>query len=351
MSSVRYLETSVPVARAIQRAQLAVEVGSNSPRFEFGLRFPALTGAGEDPRHPVAVHSVAKTSAPGPGQYEVVNPEVTKMATSPRTQWGDRGVWADVDHVELTKQKLGAYGRYTTAGARRALAEMSMSRAQSHVMSRGAGGSSAGKNGGSVASGGSGYLSRDVSRMSSRSSQLFTDPTQLATLAAASVVGGAEGASRPDGDGTRRHAGAAGETRRQSNPTRLAHPGDTVYNLPPLNHGPAGVFAPTCSAAANRLFIQCLTPAKRFAATPSTKHRPLSDYPDPGMRQRYAHTGQSVRADTISESMRKTKHVVHFQVPDAGSTEDKRGPVKVYREVVLKPHRTGPVKRDLHVRL
>jgi len=25
--------------------------------------------------------------------------------------------------------------------------------------------------------------------------------------------------------------------------------------------------------------------------------------------------------------------------------------VKVYREVVLKPHRTGPVKRDLHVRL
>jgi len=28
-----------------------------------------------------------------------------------------------------------------------------------------------------------------------------------------------------------------------------------------------------------------------------------------------------VRADTISESMRKTKHVVQFQVPDAGSTE------------------------------
>jgi hypothetical protein len=67
-------------------------------------------------------------------------------------------------------------------------------------------------------------------------------------------------------------------------PKKLVHPGETVYNLPPLNHGPVTNFAPTCSAYANRLFIECLTPSKRFVATPNTKHRPLSDYPDPRMR-------------------------------------------------------------------
>ena len=44
-----------------------------------------------------------------------------------------------------------------------------------------------------------------------------------------------------------------------------------MYNLPPLNHGPLSVFAPTPSAAANRLFLECLTPAKRFVQTPGTK--------------------------------------------------------------------------------
>ena len=33
------------------------------------------------------------------GYTEVVNPEVTKMPTTPKAPWGNRGVWADVDHV------------------------------------------------------------------------------------------------------------------------------------------------------------------------------------------------------------------------------------------------------------
>ena len=79
-----------------------------------------------------------RPSAPGPGQYEIVDPGVTKMPNTPGTPWGNRGVWADVDHVELTKQKRDNYGRYMTAEGRRTLAEMSMSRAQSRAMSRGA---------------------------------------------------------------------------------------------------------------------------------------------------------------------------------------------------------------------
>jgi hypothetical protein len=43
-------------------------------------------------------------------------------------QWGNRGVWSDVDHVELQKQKAKGYGRYMTAEGRQNLAEMSMTR-------------------------------------------------------------------------------------------------------------------------------------------------------------------------------------------------------------------------------
>ena len=40
-------------------------------RFEFGVRFAIPGGFSTDPRHPAPVNSIAKTSIPGPGQYEV----------------------------------------------------------------------------------------------------------------------------------------------------------------------------------------------------------------------------------------------------------------------------------------
>eukprot|EP00227_Mantoniella_beaufortii_P013253 CAMPEP_0197592314 /NCGR_PEP_ID=MMETSP1326-20131121/15027_1 /TAXON_ID=1155430 /ORGANISM="Genus nov. species nov., Strain RCC2288" /LENGTH=169 /DNA_ID=CAMNT_0043158001 /DNA_START=281 /DNA_END=787 /DNA_ORIENTATION=- len=138
MSMVRFLETTAPVARAISRKQLAVEIGANSPRVEFGVRFDIPGGFNADPRHPATRATTAKTKEPGPGTYEVVEPEKTsKIPTSPRLTWGSRGVWADVDDIELQRQKQKGYGRYMTADARRTLAEMSMSRAQSRAMSRG----------------------------------------------------------------------------------------------------------------------------------------------------------------------------------------------------------------------
>ena len=390
MSSVRFLETTAPVARAIQRKQLAVEVGANTPRFEFGVKFAIPSGYSVDPRHPAPVSSIEKTDVPGPGEYEVVPPEATtKMPSTPRVTWGYRGVWADVDHVELMKQKRDSYGRYMTADGRRTLAEMSMSRAQSRAMSRGAlqsRGSTApfgvsrgatpasglsgersdrsvfgqassggmmgmGGGGGGGGGGGMGMMpARGASRMSNKSSQLFTVPTQMATLNAASVIGGAEGASGLDDDagGGRRSGGVAGDKKKRP-PKKLVHPGETVYNLPPLNHGPLEVFAPTCSAYANRLFIESLTPAKRFVATPGTKHRPLSDYPDPRARYQYVKTfdtAPTVRHDTMAEKTRRKRMSVLLRIPDTGSVEDKKGPSKVYREVVLKPYRTGPIKRD-----
>ena len=99
-------------------------------------------------------------------------------------------------------------------------------------------------------------LSRGASRMSTRSSQLFAEPMQMATLTAASVIGGAEGASGLNDGVDGRRSGTAGDKKRHTK--KLVHPGETVYNLPPLNHGPLEVFAPTCSAYANRqgsLFI------------------------------------------------------------------------------------------------
>ena len=97
---------------------------------------------------------------------------------------------------------------------------------------------------------------------------------------------------------------------------------------------------------ANRVFIESLTPSKRFVATPNTKHRPLSDYPDPRARLRYVKTSPAVRSDTITETMRRKQRTIQFRIPDYNSSEDKKGPSKVYREVILKPYRTAPVKRD-----
>lgn len=392
MSSVRFLESTAPVARAIQRKQLAVEIGANSPRFDFGVKFAIPAGYSVDPRHPAPPQSIAKTTfvQPGPGHYEVVDPAVTKMPSTPKASWGNRGVWADVDHVELTKQMRDSYGRYMTADGRRSLAEMSMSRAQSRAVSRaslpgraagspfglsreasaasglsgersdgivffgasGEGGGLGGARGaGGVRGGGQGLPSRGASRMSNNNScvsasrsagRLFTDPAQLATLAAAAVIGGAEGASGlDDGDGGKRRTVAGEKTKRHA-----SAPGETVYNLPSLNHGPPDVFAPTCSAYANRVFVECLTPSKRFVATPKMKHRPLADFPDPRMRQQYVKTSPKVRADTITETMRRRQRTIQFRVPDVGSEEDKKGPSKVYREVILKPYRKGPIKRD-----
>ena len=73
-------------------------------------------------------HSTHKTTAPGPGTYELVDPGLTNMPSSPKPLWGNRGVWSDVDHVELQKQKAKGYGRYMTAEGRQNLAEMSMTR-------------------------------------------------------------------------------------------------------------------------------------------------------------------------------------------------------------------------------
>ena len=179
--------------------------------------------------------------------------------------------------------------------------------------------------------------------MSSRSGQLFTDSTQLATLNAASVIGGSEGASLSGLEAP--SEGKKTEAKRRV-PKKLVHPGETVYNLPVLNHGPPSVFAPTCSAYANRLFLESLTPSKRFVASPNTKHRPLSDFPNPMERQRYTRTNMPVRADTITETMRRKHRSIQFRVPDANSPEARKGPSKTYREVVLKPYRVAPVKRD-----
>ena len=70
MSVVRFLETTAPVARAISRKQLAVEVGANSPRVEFGMRFDIPGGFNYDPRHPATRATTTKTKEPGPGTYE-----------------------------------------------------------------------------------------------------------------------------------------------------------------------------------------------------------------------------------------------------------------------------------------
>ena len=81
-------------------------------------------------------------------------------------------------------------------------------------------------------------------------------------------------------------------------------------------------------------------------ATPNTKHRPLSDYPDPRARLQYVKTSPAVRSDTITETMRRKQRTIQFRIPEYNSAEDKKGPSKVYREVILKPYRTAPVKRD-----
>ena len=75
MSSVRFLETTAPVARAIQRKQLAVEVGANSPRHEFGTMFAIPGGYSVDPRHPAPVSSIAKTSVPGK-EHASISPKI-----------------------------------------------------------------------------------------------------------------------------------------------------------------------------------------------------------------------------------------------------------------------------------
>jgi hypothetical protein len=63
-------------------------------------------------------------------------------------------------------------------------------------------------------------------------------------------------------------------------------------------------------------------------------------------RQRYVKTSPAVRADTITETMRRKQRTIVARVPEVGSVEDKKGPSKTYREVILKPYRTGPIKRD-----
>jgi len=51
-----------------------------------------------------------------------------------------------------------------------------------------------------------------------------------------------------------------------------------------------------------------------------------------------------VRQDTIIDTMRKTATEHTLMVPDKGAANDKKGPSKVYREVVLKPYKMGPIK-------
>ena len=56
------------------------------------------------------------------------------------------------------------------------------------------------------------------------------------------TAGGAAGAAEDDG-----------KQLLEKRTIPLRHPGKTVYNLPPLNHGPQSKFAPTPSAYANRI--------------------------------------------------------------------------------------------------